>query len=80
MPILLFCSEIRLIFVGDIMTHNAQLKQAKIGNDYDFSGQFKQISPFLKNSDFVAGNFESTSDKSKNFSSYPAFNLSLIHI
>ncbi len=56
------------------MTHNAQLKQAKIGNDYDFSGQFKQISPFLKNSDFVAGNFESTSDKSKNFSSYPAFN------
>lgn len=73
-PIFVFCSEIKLIFLGDIMTHNFQLNQAKTSDGYDFSSQFKEISPFLKSADFVVGNYESTSDDKRQISAYPVFN------
>jgi len=67
--------DVRLIFIGDIMTHVQQLEAAeRKGKSYDFAPQFKEIRDFLSG-DLVIGNFETTlAGKGRKFSGYPAFN------
>jgi len=54
-------------FVGDIMVHNSQLQRAWMGeNDrgedsgYDFTSTFEWFTPYLKLSDLMMGNLETT--------------------
>ena len=61
--------------VGDIMVHESQWRSQKTSeNSYDFTNNFKHISPFIKASDLAFANFESTILQGTPFSSYPVFN------
>ena len=63
--------------VGDIMMHSTQIKAGyhATQNSYDFSPFFTKISPFLKMSDFVIGNLETTLGKNPSqYGGYPRFN------
>ena len=78
--------KIRMLFVGDIMTHQQQLDAAKYKgkdktkfNTYDFSNQFRRIKPIIEDS-FLVGNLETVfagtiqNNKKLNYSGYPLFN------
>ena len=68
---------ITIAAVGDIMTHKDNLNAAYNAKTktYDFSDCFKYITPELKNSDLVIGNFETvTAGLKAVYSSYPSFN------
>ncbi|QKF64982.1 CapA family protein [Campylobacter corcagiensis] len=69
-----FASIIKIIVVGDIMTHKPQIDYAKINAGYDFSPQFSNIKDFLKSADLVVGNFESASNPNLAYKGYPLFN------
>jgi poly-gamma-glutamate capsule biosynthesis protein CapA/YwtB (metallophosphatase superfamily) len=70
-------SQIRVMCVGDIMTHLPLVQAAKIKNvkRYDFSSSFEMVSPLLKQADIVIGNLETVlaGDKYK-LTGYPSFN------
>lgn len=57
-----------LAFAGDIMAHKHNVR----GN---FSEIYKDIEPLLKKSDLAFVNLETTVDDSKEYSSYPNFNV-----
>jgi poly-gamma-glutamate synthesis protein (capsule biosynthesis protein) len=64
----------RALFVGDIMTHAAQLKRAATADGYDFVKQFARIRPYLRGG-LAVGNLETTfSGEKAGFAGYPAFN------
>ena len=61
--------------VGDLMSHGAQLIDAKKGNGYDFNHMFSAITPFTSFADLTLGNFETVTAGAENgFTGYPAFN------
>jgi poly-gamma-glutamate synthesis protein (capsule biosynthesis protein) len=66
--------DVRLIFVGDIMTHIQQLEAAERSKgQYDFAPQFENIRNLLSG-DLVVGNFETTlAGAERGFTGYPAF-------
>ncbi|MCX6159135.1 MAG: CapA family protein [Ignavibacteriae bacterium] len=60
---------------GDLMSHGAQLLDAKTGNAYDFTHMFNAIIPYTSFADLTLGNFETvTAGADKNFTGYPTFN------
>ena len=65
--------HINLLFAGDIMQHETQLKMAK-GKDgkYSFSYCYRHISPLVKSADISVANLETTIGKS-GYSGYPSF-------
>ncbi len=65
---------LRLMFVGDIMSHKPQLTSAydKITKQYDFSENYKYVAPIFKQADFVIANLETTIGL-KPYSGYPQF-------
>ncbi|MBR1418608.1 MAG: CapA family protein [Synergistaceae bacterium] len=72
------CAEqsARLLFIGDIMAHDQQLKAAKNKNGYDFTPQFRRVAPLFKD-EFLIGNLETVFAGNKNklkYSGYPLFN------
>jgi poly-gamma-glutamate synthesis protein (capsule biosynthesis protein) len=65
---------VRVLFLGDIMAHGQQIKNAKTKDGYDFTRQFARIKPFLRKA-MVVGNLETTfSGAKRKFTGYPAFN------
>lgn len=71
------CTKIRIMCVGDIMTHFPQVSAAKVGKKggYDFASQFEMVSPLLKEGDLVIGNLETVlAGDHFGFSGYPQFN------
>jgi poly-gamma-glutamate synthesis protein (capsule biosynthesis protein) len=65
---------VRVIFLGDIMTHGQQLKYAKTADGYDFSKQFARVKAHLRKA-MVVGNLETTfAGPDKKYAGYPAFN------
>lgn len=54
--------SITLAFVGDIMTHDNQIKAAysERTGKYDFEGYFEEIKKYLIDSDISVCNFETT--------------------
>jgi len=67
---------IRISAVGDLMSHDPQTNNAKIGNDkYDYTPSFAEVKPYLAAADFTFGNLETTcAGKEKGYKGYPAFN------
>lgn len=68
--------EISLNFVGDLMCHSPQTKNAKQADgSYDFTPSFSYIKKYLSDADFTIGNLETTlAGSSKPYAGYPAFN------
>lgn len=65
--------KITLLFAGDAMQHETQLRMAKIENGgYSFSSYYKHISPEIKEADIAVVNLE-TPIGEKGFSGYPSF-------
>ncbi len=65
---------LQLMFVGDIMSHGPQIRAAyrPEADTYDFTENFKYISPIFKQADWVIGNLETTLGV-KPYSGYPQF-------
>ncbi len=65
-----------LCFVGDLMCHSTQFNYARVDADsFDFTGVFREVYPFLSNSDLTVGNLETViAGKSEGYSGYPYFN------
>ncbi len=65
---------LRLMFIGDIMSHGPQLQAAyqPENNSYDYSENFKYVSAIFQQADFVIGNLETTLGI-KPYSGYPQF-------
>lgn len=62
--------------VGDILYHSGLQNNGKQEDgSYDFSKHYKYISEFMKDADLTIGNFESTYNPNKPYSSYPMFNV-----
>lgn len=65
--------QIDLLFAGDIMQHEAQLKMARQSNgEYSFSYCFRHIKEFVRSADISVANLETTIGKS-GYSGYPLF-------
>ena len=65
--------QVDLLFAGDIMQHEAQLKMARQSNgEYSFSYCFRHIKEFVRNADISVANLETTIGKS-GYSGYPSF-------
>jgi poly-gamma-glutamate synthesis protein (capsule biosynthesis protein) len=69
-------AEISLSFVGDLMCHLPQTKNAKKQDDtYDFTASFAYVKKYLSEADVTIGNLETTlAGTSKPYAGYPAFN------
>lgn len=66
-------SEADLVFVGDAMQHQGQLDAARNGKDYDYTGYFEAIEPFVSVADYAVVNLE-TPVSTPPYSGYPCFN------
>ena len=62
-----------LVFVGDLMQHQAQINAAKKGKDaYDYRNCFQYVAPELQKADLAIGNLEVTFG-GKPYRGYPSF-------
>ena len=69
----LFAQErITLLFVGDLMQHEAQIKAAKTTEDYDYSDCFRHVKKEISEADIAIGNLEVTLG-GKPYRGYPSF-------
>lgn len=69
--------RISVVFVGDIMVHEEQLKSAfdRSACNYSFTGSFEDVREILIQSNLTVGNLETTLSGEDNiFSGYPLFN------
>lgn len=65
--------SIRLLFVGDLMQHQAQMDAAKRPDcTYDYTSYFRQVRPEFDRADLLVGNLEVTLG-GKPYRGYPAF-------
>ncbi|MBM7607797.1 poly-gamma-glutamate synthesis protein (capsule biosynthesis protein) [Lysinibacillus composti] len=62
--------------IGDILIHNSVYEDAQIANDqYDFTKMFRDVKPYLENTDLTIANSESIiGGQELGLSSYPLFN------
>ncbi len=67
-------AEISLVFMGDIMGHDAQLQSAynSLTDTYDYKEVFAKVSPLIRQADFAIANLEVTL-AGKPYSGYPQF-------
>ncbi len=64
--------RIKLLFVGDLMQHDAQIKAARTTDGYDYSDCFKHIKPEIEAADIAIANLEVTLG-GRPYRGYPAF-------
>ena len=64
--------RITLLFVGDLMQHDAQIKAAHTSDGYDYSDCFKLVSPEIQKADIAIANLEVTLG-GKPYRGYPSF-------
>jgi len=55
-------STLRIVFAGDIMGHDSQIEAARIdsGLQFDYTGCFQHLKPWLQDADIAVGNLEVT--------------------
>jgi len=69
----LFAQErITLLFVGDLMQHDAQIKSAKTTSGYDYTDCFKHVKEEISKADIAVANLEVTLG-GKPYRGYPSF-------
>ena len=64
--------RITLLFVGDLMQHDAQIMAARTSDGYDYSDCFKHIKPEIEAADIAIANLEVTLG-GRPYRGYPAF-------
>ena len=64
--------HLSLLFVGDLMQHQAQIDAAKQGNGYNYDDCFRHVKKEISKADIAVGNLEVTLG-GKPYSGYPAF-------
>lgn len=64
--------RITLLFVGDLMQHDAQIKAARTPDGYDYSDCFKYVSSEISKADIAVANLEVTLG-GKPYRGYPSF-------
>lgn len=64
--------RITLLFVGDLMQHDAQIKAARTPEGYDYTDCFKHVRQEISNADISIGNLEVTLG-GKPYRGYPSF-------
>ena len=64
--------KITLLFVGDLMQHDAQIKAARTPQGYDYSDCFKHLKEAISQADLAIGNLEVTL-AGKPYRGYPSF-------
>ena len=66
--------SLRIMFIGDIMSHGPQLKAAynTSTGDYDYTENFRYVKKIFRQADFTVGNLETTLGV-KPYSGYPQF-------
>lgn len=69
-------TSIKFSIVGDVMAHQTQLNYAiNPDSTYDFHSVFKEIAPYIKDSDFAMANLESAcAGPEREYKGYPVFN------
>lgn len=50
--------KMKILMTGDLMCRSLPQKSALVGGKYDFTGTLAEVSPILKQADFVIGNLE----------------------
>lgn len=65
-------SDISLVFAGDAMQHERQLKAARTADGYDYSNCFRHISTYVSEADYAVINLECTLG-GKPYTGYPCF-------
>lgn len=67
--------RIKLIFAGDIMGHETQIRAAEVEKDklYDYTPCFEYVAPILKQADLAIGNLELTLPGKPPYTGYPMF-------
>lgn len=66
--------QLKLLFVGDIMGHGAQIASANIEkNQYNYTPCFEYITPILQQADLAIGNLELTLPGKPPYQGYPQF-------
>ncbi len=65
-----------ILSAGDVIMHDAVIQSGKKDSgDYDYTGIFKEIKPYVQKSDFSIISYEGVSlDSDKNYTGYPLFN------
>lgn len=55
-------STLRIVFAGDIMGHDSQIAAARVDStdNYDYTGCFRYLKPYLREADIAVGNLEVT--------------------
>ena len=61
-----------IVFVGDLMQHQAQINAARSPSGYNYKECFMQVAPELRKADFAVGNLEVTLG-GRPYRGYPAF-------
>lgn len=64
--------HLSLLFVGDLMQHQAQIDAAKQGNGYNYDDCFRHVKKEISEADIAVGNLEVTLG-GRPYSGYPAF-------
>ena len=64
--------RVTLLFAGDLMQHDAQIKAARISDGYDYSDCFKHVTKEISSADIAVGNLEVTLGGSP-YRGYPSF-------
>ena len=64
--------RITLLFVGDLMQHDAQIQAAKTDEGYDYTDCFKHVKAEISKADIAIGNLEVTLG-GKPYRGYPSF-------
>ena len=64
--------QISLLFVGDLMQHQAQIDAARQGNGYNYNDCFRHVKKEISEADMAIGNLEVTLG-GKPYRGYPAF-------
>lgn len=65
-------TTITISCVGDIMTHNPQIKAQATQNGYDFTNNFQHIAPYISKADLAICNLETTFAGAP-YTGYPTF-------
>lgn len=64
--------RVTLLFVGDLMQHDAQIKAARTSEGYDYADCFKHVAAEIRKADVAVANLEVTLG-GKPYRGYPAF-------
>ena len=64
--------RVTLLFVGDLMQHDAQIEAARTSEGYDYSDCFKHVKNEISKADIAIGNLEVTMG-GKPYRGYPSF-------